>query len=59
MKFDLPFTDKLVLAGCLAAYIAVLTIGYLDTPREQPRIDVVPCTTDQECFDLNPTIEPF
>ena len=52
MNFDIDPIDKLVLAGCLAAYIAVLTIGYV---YERP----IPCSTDIECQTLNPNIDPY
>ena len=57
MKFDLPFTDKLILLACVLAYVGVLTIGYV---AERPELPVpVSCSTDLECQDLNPTIEPY
>ena len=57
MQFDLPFTDKLILLACVLAYVGVLTIGYV---AERPELPVpVSCSTDLECQDLNPTIEPY
>ena len=57
-------TDKMVLIGCFLAILAVYAIGYFaqqpDTQwAKSDRWVVVPCTTDTECADLNPGIEPF